>query len=179
MASVSADSSTLRTISGLLSARPPRAVDQISVSTQLAFDETSLNFSYTQVETFDERKSRLLGLSAMRPFGENGNIFITAYKDLEDSQSYGVFAGLSWSFGGGVSGSAGMSSDADGYSLTPRSENPKSRPREVMAGACAARQVAMISHPFPAVTAAAPHAFRPASTNSTARHRPMRRSKDR
>lgn len=118
MASVSADSSTLRTISGLLSARPPRAVDQISVSTQLAFDETSLNFSYTQVETFDERKSRLLGLSATRPFGENGNIFITAYRDLEDSQSYGVFAGLSWSFGGGVSGSAGMSSDADGYSLT-------------------------------------------------------------
>jgi outer membrane usher protein len=93
-------------------------VDQISVSTQLAFDETSLNFSYTQVETFDERKSRVLGLSATRPFGENGNIFITAYKDLEDSQSYGVFAGLSWSFGGGVSGSAGMSSDADGYSLT-------------------------------------------------------------
>lgn len=118
MASVSADISKTRTIAGLLSARPPRALDQISLSTQLGFDETSLNFSYTQLETFDERRSRLLGLSATRPFGENGNIFITAYKDLEDSHSYGVFAGLSWSFGGGVSGSAGMSSDADGYSLT-------------------------------------------------------------
>ncbi|MDA5634762.1 fimbrial biogenesis outer membrane usher protein [Agrobacterium rhizogenes] len=118
MASVSADTSKVRTIAGLLSARPPRALDQISVSTQLGFDETSLNFSYTQLETFDERKSRLLGLSATRPFGENGNIFITAYKDLEDSNSYGIYAGLSWSFGGGVSGSAGMSSDADGYSMT-------------------------------------------------------------
>ncbi|WP_405048924.1 fimbria/pilus outer membrane usher protein [Rhizobium rhizogenes] len=118
MASVSADTSKVRTIAGQLSARPPRALDQISVSTQLGFDETSLNFSYTQLETFDERKSRLLGLSATRPFGENGNIFITAYKDLEDSNSYGIYAGLSWSFGGGVSGSAGMSSDADGYSMT-------------------------------------------------------------
>lgn len=118
MASVSADTSKIRTIAGLLSARPPRALDQISVSTQLGFDETSLNFSYTQLETFDERKSRLLGLSATRPFGENGNIFVTAYKDLEDSNSYGIYAGLSWSFGGGVSGSAGMSSDADGYSMT-------------------------------------------------------------
>jgi outer membrane usher protein len=118
MASVSANTSKIQPISGLLSVRPPRALDQISVSTPLGFDETSLNFSYTQLETFDERRSRLLGLSATRPFGENGNIFITAYKDLEDSNSYGIFAGLSWSFGGGVSGSAGMSSNADGYSLT-------------------------------------------------------------
>lgn len=118
MASVSANTSKIQPISGLLSVRPPRALDQISVSTQLGFDETSLNFSYTQLETFDERRSRLLGLSATRPFGENGDIFVTAYKDLEDSNSYGIFAGLSWSFGGGVSGSAGMSSNADGYSLT-------------------------------------------------------------
>lgn len=118
MASVSANVSRNQPIAGLLSVRPPRALDQISVSTQLGFDETSLNFSYTQLETFDERRSRLLGLSATRPFGENGNIFITAYKDLEDSNSYGIFAGLSWSFGGGVSGSAGMSSNADAYSLT-------------------------------------------------------------
>ena len=83
-----------------------------------AFDETSLNFSYTQLETFDERKSRLLGLSATRRFGENGNIFITAYKDLEDDGSYGVYAGLSWTFGGGISSSVGLSSNADGYSVT-------------------------------------------------------------
>ncbi|MFK3780322.1 fimbria/pilus outer membrane usher protein [Agrobacterium sp. NPDC089420] len=118
MASVSAATAKTRPISGLLSVRPPRSLDQISLSTQLGFDETSLNFSYTQLETFDERRSRLLGLSATRPFGENGNIFVTAYKDLDDSRSYGIFAGLSWSFGGGVSGSSGMSADADGYSLT-------------------------------------------------------------
>ncbi|WP_320198832.1 fimbria/pilus outer membrane usher protein [Agrobacterium sp. rho-13.3] len=118
MASVSANMGKNETISGLLSARAPRALDQISVSTRLGFDETSLNFSYTQLETFDERKSRLLGLSATRPFGENGNVFVTAYKDLEDKGSYGVFAGLSWTFGGGISSSVGVSSDADGYSMT-------------------------------------------------------------
>ncbi|CUX51191.1 Fimbrial usher protein [Agrobacterium genomosp. 13 str. CFBP 6927] len=118
IASVSANTSENRKISGLLSARAPRSLDQISASTQLAFDETSLNFSYTQLETFDERKSRLLGLSATRRFGENGNIFITAYKDLEDEGSYGVYAGLSWTFGGGISSSVGLSSNADGYSAT-------------------------------------------------------------
>lgn len=118
MASVSSNNSKNQFASGLLSVRPPRSLDQISVSTQLGFDETSLNFSYTQLETFDERRSRLLGLSATRPFGESGNIFVTAYKDLEDSHSYGIFAGVSWSFGGGVSASTGMSSNADGYSLT-------------------------------------------------------------
>lgn len=118
LASVSADDSRSETIAGFLSARAPRALDQVSVSAPLSFDETSLSFSYTQLETFDERKSRLLGLSATRPIGDTGNLFVTAYKDLEDDGSYGVFAGLSWRFGGGVSASAGMSSDADGYSIT-------------------------------------------------------------
>lgn len=118
IASVSANTSKDGRIFGLLSARAPRSLDQISASTQLAFDETSLNFSYTQLETFDERKSRLLGLSATRRFGENGNIFITAYKDLEDEGSYGVYAGLSWTFGGDISSSVGLSSNADGYSVT-------------------------------------------------------------
>ncbi|NWJ27744.1 fimbria/pilus outer membrane usher protein [Rhizobium sp. RM] len=116
IASVSADMSKSKW--GSISARAPRALDQVSVSTQLGFDKTSLNFSYTQLETFDERKSRLLGLSATRSFGESGNIFVTAYKDLEDKGSYGIFAGLSWTFGNGVSSSVGLSSDDDGYSVT-------------------------------------------------------------
>lgn len=118
LASVSADTSKIQTPSGLLSARAPRAVDQISVSTPLVFDETSLNFSYTQFESADGQKSRLLGLSATRPLGENGNIYVTAYKDLEDKNSYGIFAGLSWAFGGGISTSAALSGDANGYSMT-------------------------------------------------------------
>ncbi len=117
-ASVSADTAGKLSISGLLSARAPRVLDQISASTQLAFDETSLNFYYTELETFDERKSRLLGLSATRRFGENGNIFITAYKDLEDKGSYGIFAGLSWTFAGGISSSLAMSSNTDGHAVT-------------------------------------------------------------
>lgn len=118
MASVAATRSKNATALNLVNARPARSLDQISLSTQLSFDEASLNFSYTQLETFDERKSRLLGLSVTRPIGENGNVFITAYKDLADKKSYGIFAGLSWTFGGGISTSAGFSSSADGYSVT-------------------------------------------------------------
>ncbi|WP_313614162.1 fimbria/pilus outer membrane usher protein [Agrobacterium sp.] len=125
LASVAATRSKHATTPGMFNARPPRALDQISASTQLSFDKTSLNFSYTQLETFDDRKSRLLGLSATRQIGENGNIFITAYKDLEDKGSYGIFAGLSWTFGNGISSSAGFSSNEEGYSVSADIAKPE------------------------------------------------------
>lgn len=125
VASVAATRSKSITAPGMLSARPPRVLDQISVSTQFSFDKSNLNFSYTQLETFDERKSRLLGLSVTRPFGENGNMFITAYKDLAERGSYGIFAGLSWTFGNGLSSSSGFSSNEDGHSATAEISKPE------------------------------------------------------
>ncbi|MCL6655231.1 fimbrial assembly protein [Agrobacterium rubi] len=118
LASVTANVEANRMMAAFMSTRAPKAVDQISASTSLGFDETSLNFTYTQYETFDDRRSRLLGLSASRPFGQNGNAYATAFKDLEDDNSYGIFAGVSWTFGGGISSAASMSSDADGYTFT-------------------------------------------------------------
>jgi outer membrane usher protein len=118
LASVTANVEANAIAAGLMSVRTPRAIDQISASTSLGFAETSLNLTFTQYETFEDKTSRVLGLSATRPFGQNGNAYATAYKDLGDDDSYGIFAGVSWTFGGGISSTASMSSDADGYTFT-------------------------------------------------------------
>ena len=99
-------------------ARAPVSLDQLSVSLPQVFDSTNLNFSYTQMESSDKARSRLLGLTANRMMGHKGNTFVTAYTDLEKKGSFGLFAGLSWSFSDEISASSGLSIDDDGYALT-------------------------------------------------------------
>ena len=99
-------------------ARAPRALDQVSVSLPPVLDMTSLNVSYTQLETSDNISSRLLGITANRALGERGNVFVTAYADVEKCDIFGIFAGLSWNFGDDISAGTGISADADGYTVS-------------------------------------------------------------
>jgi outer membrane usher protein len=111
-----------------LSAKPPRSLDQLSVSVPLKFDASTLNFSLTQLETAENDVSRLFGITANRPLGKSGNLFATAYVDLERKNSFGLFVGLSWTFGGGISSSANISSDDNGTSFSTdivKSERPE------------------------------------------------------
>jgi outer membrane usher protein len=96
---------------------PPRALDQVSLSMPLSFDPTVLNLSFTHVETVRGDRSRIVGLTASRQIGGRGNAFVTAYTDLERSNSYGIFGGLSWAFGDGSSASAGVTADSNGASV--------------------------------------------------------------
>jgi outer membrane usher protein len=108
------------------SARPPRSLDQVSLSVPLGFDPTSLNVSFTKLETAERETSRIFGVTASRPIGERGNAFATAYADLDRKSSYGIFVGLSWTFGNDISASTGLTSDAGGYSIATdlvKSEN--------------------------------------------------------
>ncbi len=100
------------------SARPAKALDQVSVSLPPMFNDTNLNFSYAQIETADFDKSRILGMTATRPFGEKGNMFMSAYTDLARKDSFGVFAGLSWSLGNNTTASTSLSSDETGATAT-------------------------------------------------------------
>ncbi|RVN87727.1 fimbria/pilus outer membrane usher protein [Sinorhizobium meliloti] len=109
-----------------VSAAPPRALDQVSVSVPLTFDPTTLNFSYTQFETVKDERSRIIGFSLNRPFGKAGSIFATAFTDLDHKDSFGVFAGLSIPFGSDIYASTGVSSDSEGTAVTTdlvKSEN--------------------------------------------------------
>ncbi|WP_392714124.1 fimbria/pilus outer membrane usher protein [Rhizobium ruizarguesonis] len=115
IASVTADQVARDDGTGFYSTRPPKALDQISLSFP-SFKETTLNLNFTQLETAEGDRSRLIGMSASRPIGDNGNAFVTAYADISRPESYGVFAGLSWRLGDNLTDSTSVSSDQDGYS---------------------------------------------------------------
>ncbi|WP_274426588.1 fimbria/pilus outer membrane usher protein [Chelativorans sp. YIM 93263] len=102
----------------IFSAAPPRSLDQVSLSVPLKFDPLTFNISYTQFESFDGDESRILGLSFSRPIGSRASLFATAYKDFENDDSFGAFAGLSMTFGGDIHASVGTSSDSEGTTVT-------------------------------------------------------------
>lgn len=112
--------------SGFISAAPPRALDQVSLSVPLKFDPATLNFSYTNLETFEGERSQILGLSFNRQIGR-ASVFATAFTDLEVEDSFGIFAGLSIPLGGDIYASSGITSDADGIVVTADMIKPESR----------------------------------------------------
>lgn len=100
----------------LISAAPPRALDQVSVSVPLSFDPSTLNFAYTNLETVEGDRSQIVSFSYNRPVG-TASLFATAFTDLEDKNSFGVFAGLSMPLGNGVYGSTNVSSGSEGTAI--------------------------------------------------------------
>lgn len=108
------------------SARPPKALDQVSVSMPLKFDPTTLNLSFTQAEYHNAEKSKLVSLSASRSFSDRIFGHVSAYKDLKKSDNYGIFAGLSISFGNGTQLSSSVNSDNNGtYAINELSKSEK------------------------------------------------------
>ena len=89
------------------SVRPPKALDQISVSVPLYFDESSLNLSFTHIED-EEDESEVVSLSYDRSFLFDSTVFATAYADLDDSDDVGVYAGIAVQLGGNITGAAGV-----------------------------------------------------------------------
>lgn len=125
IASVTYDPSDLAPGTRFLGSRPPRALDQVSVSVPLRIDPATLNFSYTHLETADRERSQILGLSLNRPFGKTGSLYATAFTDLERRDSFGIFAGLSIQLDGGINASTGVSYDKAGVSVTTTVAKPE------------------------------------------------------
>jgi len=127
IASVTADIAKFGLPSTIYSAKPPRSLDQASVSLPPIFENMNLNFSYAQLETADFVKSRILSMTATKGIGQKGNVFLSTFTDLERKGSFGVFAGLSWTLDGNITASSGISSDDKGTSVTAelmKSEQP-------------------------------------------------------
>ncbi|WGD49261.1 fimbria/pilus outer membrane usher protein [Bradyrhizobium sp. CB1650] len=85
-----------------LSARVPKRLDQVSLGIPLPFDRSSVNLSYTQLESAVGDRNRIVGLSYSRTILNNSTIFASAFKDLDDKSSFGVFAGISIPLGNDV-----------------------------------------------------------------------------
>jgi outer membrane usher protein len=84
----------------------PKTLDQVGFGVPLAFDRSTLNLSFTQLESAWGDRNRIVGLSYSRNVFNNATIFATAFKDLDDRDSYGVYAGLSIPLGNDVTVSA-------------------------------------------------------------------------
>ncbi len=93
------------------SARPPKALDQISLAIPLAFDSSSLNLSFTHIED-DEDDSKVASVSYNRQLFTNTTLFASAYADIEDIDDFGAYAGISMQWGGGLTSAAGVEHQA-------------------------------------------------------------------
>ncbi|WP_184709171.1 fimbria/pilus outer membrane usher protein [Rhizobium lusitanum] len=117
IASVSAKPTT-STAGGLaiLSAGVPRAIDQVTLSVPTPLDLSSLNLSYTRLESADGTKSKIASLSYNQTF-KHTTFYATAFTDLEERGNFGVFAGLSIPFGSNITANTGVQSGPDGLGL--------------------------------------------------------------
>lgn len=108
-----------------ITALPLRSLNQLSLSFPLLFDPATLSLSYTDVEPVGDDRSRIIGISLDRPFGQASTFFANAAIDLDDTDSAGVFVGISMPLGDQLYASSGASTDAQGTTVTTELVRPE------------------------------------------------------
>ncbi len=99
------------------SAGVPRAVDQVTLSVPMPLDFSSLNLSYTHLKSAEGDTSQIVGLSYSQAIFRRSTLYATAFADLDDDSSYGVFAGLSIPFNDDITASTGVEQGPDGLNV--------------------------------------------------------------
>lgn len=112
----------------LLPSRPPRALDQVALNIPLSFDRSSVTVSMTRLVDAVNNRNQILAASYSRPLPYNASVFMTAFKDFDDKRSFGIFAGLTMSFGSGITAASSVSKTGNG--LAGGVEVIKSQPLE-------------------------------------------------
>lgn len=100
------------------SARPAKAINQVSLSLPTKIDPLSLTFSYTEVDNWDIDDSRYVSVSATRSFGKRVYGYANAFQDLHNSNTYGVFAGFTVTLDDKHTASMDVQNDRDGSSVS-------------------------------------------------------------
>jgi outer membrane usher protein len=88
--------------------RPPRALDQISLSAPLPLGKTALTASFINLVDADNTRSRILAASLTEALPRNASLYATVFVDLSNRRDAGVFAGVSIPFGADISTSFGV-----------------------------------------------------------------------
>jgi outer membrane usher protein len=99
-----------------LSYLPPRELAQFALSFPLGFDPARLTLSYTHLRDDLGGRYQVVGASYSRPIDRDVSLFATAYTNVVGSRGYGIFAGITRSFGDGITATAGGASSAIGTS---------------------------------------------------------------
>lgn len=100
----------------ILSAGVPRAIDQVTLSVPTPLDLSSLNLSYTNLESADGTRSKIAGLSYSQTFSR-ATVYASAFTDLDDRSNFGFFAGLSIPFGGNITANTGVQGGPNGLGV--------------------------------------------------------------
>ncbi len=100
------------------SARPPKALDTVTVGFPLPFDKAGLSVSYLHLVLEEAKRSNIINVSYSRPFNFGASFYLTAFTDLSDRKSSGVFLGVSVPLGKLASASAGVSRTSSGTNVT-------------------------------------------------------------
>lgn len=99
------------------SAGVPRAVDQVTLSVPMPLDFSSLNLSYTHLKSAEGDTNQIVGLSYSQAIFKRSTLYATAFADLDDDSSYGVFAGISIPFNDDITASTGVEQGPDGLNV--------------------------------------------------------------
>jgi outer membrane usher protein len=97
-------------------ARVPKALDQVSLGAPLPFDRSTINLSFTQIESALGDRNRIVGLSYSRGIFQNSTVYATAFKDLDDKKSFGIFTGISVPLGNDITVSGAVQQGPNGPS---------------------------------------------------------------
>jgi outer membrane usher protein len=98
--------------------RPPRALDRVSIGTQLPFARASLAVSFVNLERDAGDRARILAASYSQTLWKQASLSLTAFTDIENGKDAGFFAGLTMPLGEDVQASVGATGNDNGQFIT-------------------------------------------------------------
>lgn len=102
------------------SAGVPRALDQLVASIPLPASGSAMSLSFTHLKDARHETSRILGLTYTQRLSRRGNLFASGFVDMGQKGRFGLFAGISFTFDGGVTASSGFEHSDGGGRLVSR-----------------------------------------------------------
>ncbi len=94
-----------------------KALDTASISFPL-FDFSSFSIACLRQELEDGKVSELLNVSYSRPLAYGASLYVTAFADLRDKNTSGIFVGLSMQLGKDINAAAGVTRTRDGMNYS-------------------------------------------------------------
>ena len=101
----------------IFNAGVPRAIEQVTLSVPMPLDFSNLNLSYAHIKSDEGDSSQIVGVSYSQTVFKDSSFYASAFTDLDDKNSFGVFAGISIPLGGDVNASTGVADGPDGLSV--------------------------------------------------------------
>ncbi len=114
VASVSARKAWDSRYHGFMSSAVPRAVDQVSLGIPVPFEHAHLRAAYSRVARDLEHDTEVLSINYSHEIWDRTTFRATMFQSLGGERGLGLYAGLTISFGSGVSASAGYDHRPDG-----------------------------------------------------------------